>query len=110
MPDERTTVTELGTALGTLPFDDPTAAMARRPDQVRIDDQAWDRLDDIVRSRRYAAELATAFANGRALLTAEQTDNIDMTLDTFSRVVPLADHERARIDREIRRRRRYRSG
>jgi hypothetical protein len=71
VPDERTTVTELGTALGTLPFDDPTAAMARRPDQVRIDDQAWDRLDDIVRSRRYAAELATAFANGRALLTAE---------------------------------------
>jgi penicillin-binding protein 2 len=45
--------------------------------------------------------------NWRALLTAEQTDNIDMTLDTFSRVVPLADHERARIDREIRRRRRF---
>ena len=45
--------------------------------------------------------------NYRALFTAEQTDNIDLTLDTFARVVPLADHERARLDRELRRRRRF---
>ena len=70
MPDERTTVTELGTALGALPFDGPGAAVARRPAELRIGDDAWDRLEDIVRSRRYAPELATAFANGRALLVA----------------------------------------
>ena len=45
--------------------------------------------------------------NWRALLTAELTTDIDMTLDTFARVVPLADHERARIERELRRRRRF---
>ena len=45
--------------------------------------------------------------NWRALLTAEQSANVDLTLDTFARVVPLADHERARIDRELRRHRRF---
>ena len=70
MPDERTIVTELGTALGTLPFGDPEAAVAGRPVQVGIDPATWDRLDDIVHSRRYASELATAFANGQALLAA----------------------------------------
>ena len=45
--------------------------------------------------------------NWRALLTAEQSDDIDLTLDTFARVVALPDHERARIDRELRRRRRF---
>ncbi|GAC1479905.1 MAG: hypothetical protein NVS2B11_04410 [Acetobacteraceae bacterium] len=45
--------------------------------------------------------------NWRALLTAEQTDSVDGTLDAFARVVPLADHERVRIDRELRRHRRF---
>ena len=45
--------------------------------------------------------------NYRALFTAEQSENIDLTLDTFARVVPLADHERARLERELRRRRRF---
>lgn len=45
--------------------------------------------------------------NWRALLIAEQTDNVGQTLDNFSRIVPLADHERARIEREIRRHRRF---
>lgn len=70
MPDDRTTVTELGTALGTLPFSDPGAALARRPDQLHIPDPVWDRLDSIERSGRFAAELAMAFANGQALLHA----------------------------------------
>ncbi len=68
MPDERTIVTELGTALGTLPYVDAESALDQRPPQVHIGDQAWDQLGGIARSRRYAAELATAFANGRALL------------------------------------------
>jgi hypothetical protein len=70
MPDERTTVTELGTALGTLPFADPRSAVAGRPPQLRIGDEAWDLLDRIDRSGRFATELSTAFANGRALLDA----------------------------------------
>ena len=45
--------------------------------------------------------------NWRALLTVEQTDSVDDTLDAFSRVVTLADHERARIEREMRKRRRF---
>ena len=45
--------------------------------------------------------------NWRALLTAELTANVDATLDMFGRIVSLPDHERARIDRELRRRRRF---
>ena len=45
--------------------------------------------------------------NWRALLMAEQTQDVSLTLDNFSRVVPLGDHERARIERELRRHRRY---
>lgn len=45
--------------------------------------------------------------NWRALLIAEQSDDVDATLDAFSRIVPLADHERARIDREVHRHRRF---
>ncbi len=74
MPDDRTTVTELGTALGTLPFTDPEAALARRPRQLRVDDGVWDLLDSIAASGRFSAELHSAFANGRALL--EATDGL----------------------------------
>ncbi len=45
--------------------------------------------------------------NWRALLIAEQTDDLGTTLDNFSRIIPLPDHERARIEREIRRHRRF---
>ncbi len=45
--------------------------------------------------------------NWRALLVAEQTDDVDATLDAFARLVPLADHERARIERDVRRHRRF---
>jgi penicillin-binding protein 2 len=45
--------------------------------------------------------------NWRALLMAEEAQDVSQTLDHFSRVVPLADHERARIERELRRHRRY---
>ncbi len=43
----------------------------------------------------------------RALLVAEQTQDVNASLETISRIVPLAEHERARIEREIRRRRRF---
>jgi penicillin-binding protein 2 len=45
--------------------------------------------------------------NWRALLVAEHTADVNATLETFSRIVPLADHERARVEREVRRRRRF---
>jgi len=45
--------------------------------------------------------------NWRALLVAEQTQDVAATLDTFSRIVPLGENERARIERELRRRRRF---
>jgi hypothetical protein len=70
MPDDRTTVTELATALGTLPFADAGAALVARPGQLRITDSTWDTLDAIRASGRFATEFKTAFANGRALLAA----------------------------------------
>ena len=45
--------------------------------------------------------------NWRALLMVEETADVGATLDSFSRVVSLADHERARIERELHRRRRF---
>ncbi|MDP3417291.1 MAG: penicillin-binding protein 2, partial [Falsiroseomonas sp.] len=45
--------------------------------------------------------------NWRALLTAEQTTDVGATLETFSRIVPLTEAERARIERDVRRRRRF---
>ncbi len=45
--------------------------------------------------------------NWRALLMVEETSDVNATLDAFSQVVPLADHERARMDRELHRRRRF---
>lgn len=45
--------------------------------------------------------------NWRAVLTSEQAVDVQATLDTFSRIVALTDTERARIEREIRRNRRF---
>jgi penicillin-binding protein 2 len=45
--------------------------------------------------------------NWRALLIAEQTDDVGTTLDNFGRIVQLADHERLRIERELHRHRRF---
>ena len=45
--------------------------------------------------------------NWRALLMVEETADVSATLDAFTTVVPIADHERARIDREMHRRRRF---
>ncbi|RAI59852.1 penicillin-binding protein 2 [Roseicella frigidaeris] len=45
--------------------------------------------------------------NWRALLVAEQAQDVGATLDAFSRLLPLQEHERARIERELRRHRRF---
>ena len=70
MPDDRTMVTELGTALGTLPYPNPAAALAARPGQLHIDAETWDRFGSVHAAGRFAAELTRSFANGRALLEA----------------------------------------
>ncbi|MGB7052271.1 MAG: hypothetical protein WBG41_11930 [Acidimicrobiales bacterium] len=68
MPDDRTTVTELGTALGMLPFPDPRAAIAARPATLHIDDRVWSHLDAIFDSGQLGTELGRSFANGQAFL------------------------------------------
>ncbi|EFH12757.1 penicillin-binding protein 2, partial [Teichococcus cervicalis] len=45
--------------------------------------------------------------NWRVLLTAEQTQDVGATLETLSRLLPLTEAERARIERDVRRRRRF---
>jgi penicillin-binding protein 2 len=56
---------------------------------------------------RFGTVVAGNRLNWRALLVAEQTADMAATLDTFSRIVTLADYERARIEREVRRHRRF---
>lgn len=68
------------------------------------------RLMAAIRGRlldRFGTVVAGNRSNWRAMLIAEQTDDIGATLDNFSRLMPLADHERARIERELRRHRRF---
>lgn len=56
---------------------------------------------------RFGVPVAGNKLNWRALLIPEQTADVNATLDNFSKLVPLADHERARIEREMRRHRRF---
>ena len=56
---------------------------------------------------RNGAVIAGNRLNWRALLMVEQSANPTMTLDNFARLVPLPEHERARIDREVARHRRF---
>ena len=56
---------------------------------------------------RFGAVLGGNRINWRALLIAEQTTDPSNTLEIFSRIVPLAEHEKARIEREVHRHRRF---
>ena len=56
---------------------------------------------------RFGTVLGGNRLNWRALLISEQTNDVQATLDNFNNIVPLPDHERARIDRELHRHRRY---
>ncbi len=66
MPADRTVVTELATALGTLPKDDLASALATRPTEVRITTATWDLLDALYVGGSFAQDFAIAYANGRA--------------------------------------------
>lgn len=56
---------------------------------------------------RNGTVLAGNRENFRALLVAEQTPDIGATLATFSALVPLSESERARVERDTRRNRRF---
>ena len=66
----RTTVTELATALGTLSFD-VSKDLGRKPDELwYVNDDVWKSFCAAHASRRYPTEFATAYANGQAFLGA----------------------------------------
>jgi hypothetical protein len=70
VPDDRTTVTELATALGTLPPDSLSASLRARPAALAVPAQTWDLLRRLHASGRFAEEFSAAWANGRAFLSA----------------------------------------
>jgi uncharacterized protein YchJ len=71
VPDDRTTVTELATALGTLGVGDLASTLAKRPGQLAVADSTWQQLHTLFASRTFDAEFGTAFSNGRAFLEAD---------------------------------------
>jgi hypothetical protein len=70
VPDDRTTVTELATALGMLGYGHVDQALAARPAALAIADPVWSRLEELRSTGALADEFATAFANGQAFLEA----------------------------------------
>jgi penicillin-binding protein 2 len=56
---------------------------------------------------RFGSVVAGSSTNWRAVLVSEQTDNVPRTLDAFSALLPLSEYERARIDRELHRNRKF---
>jgi penicillin-binding protein 2 len=56
---------------------------------------------------RFGVVAAGNTLNWRALLLAEETTDLARTLDTFGQIVKLEDHDRARIDRELKHRRHF---
>jgi hypothetical protein len=70
MPGDRTLVTEIGTALGTLDLASIEDAVRARPDEVQLPGRAWEDLDLVIASRRFAQDAVAAFANGVAFRRA----------------------------------------
>lgn len=56
---------------------------------------------------RHGVVIAGNRENFRAMLVAEQTPDVQATLATFTELVPLTEAERARIERDTRRQRRF---
>jgi hypothetical protein len=71
MPSDRTTVTELGTALGMLGASDVDEALrSRTPVMHSVSPEMWARLGQLRAGGAYDAEFHAAFENGRAFLVA----------------------------------------
>jgi len=72
MPSERTTVTELATALGMLGADTVADAVRERPGALAgLGDDDWEQLQALERDHAYARDFYAGFANGRAFLRAD---------------------------------------
>lgn len=56
---------------------------------------------------RFGTIVAGNITNWRAVMIAEQANDINATLDRFATILSLNDAERARIERELRRRRKF---
>ncbi len=56
---------------------------------------------------RFGHELASNRLNYRVVLIAEQTNGVAETLDRLARVIPINPHQRRRVLREVRRKRRF---
>mgnify|MGYP003350051579 FL=1 len=56
---------------------------------------------------RYGALLAYNRQQYRVSIIAEQTPNVGLTLDRLSALLPITDYERRRIERDIKRKRRF---
>lgn len=72
MPGELTEVTELATAIGTLPGDLATHLTGDAPpvELTNVDPDTWHRLTDAWRAGRHLGAFLAAHANGAALATA----------------------------------------
>jgi hypothetical protein len=71
MPSDRTTVTELGTALGMLGASDVDEALrSRTPVMHSVAPELWERLGQLRSGGAYDAEFHAAYENGRAFLMA----------------------------------------
>lgn len=56
---------------------------------------------------RFGTVVAGSSTNWRAVLIAEQVNNVPATLEAFSALLPLSEYERTRIDRELHRKRKF---
>jgi penicillin-binding protein 2 len=56
---------------------------------------------------RFGIVLAGNSINWRAELVAEESTNVGTTLDNFAAIIPISDYERARIEREVHRHRKF---
>ncbi len=72
MADDRTTVTELATALGCLEEGTASWAVLRRPRELLVDDATWSQLERGLHDPALVALADTAFANGAAFATHEE--------------------------------------
>jgi len=65
MPDNRTKITELATALGMTKYPTLEEACQNRPEEIKIDAKDWSDLDKIIDEGEFAQYAQKAFDNGK---------------------------------------------